>query len=426
MKIFDNYLNEISDIINKQERRVSNFSAFESKSPYSLEKGIMNESTTLHPSGESNKVLIKFDPSQLTTLFGKNKSSFPNSIIGSHPDFKDIEYSKFEKHYCVSMFMDIKGSTRLNEKYDLLQIRKIKDTILTLAIHVAAHFGGHVHRLQGDGIFLQFVRKGLKEQDAIINALNAASILTHFVKTDLAEIFEQSDVKALRVRTGIDIGLKDDVIWSHYGIPGCSELTTTSLHTDLAAKLQAEAKPNGILIGGNIQELLDLKSEFCKNCYKSDNEIDYYIYQGFKNYRKFEFDWENYLRSFDFVKKINNRLEIDIPNIRIVCNVSNSMGEETYYQNMFSIPKGSSIHYKIMENEHMYIKKQFETIEWKAVNTGIEATEANILVHDFDKQFNNKSICNAEAAYKGHHHVECKIKRSFLDNIKIIFPIFVN
>ena len=426
MKLFDNYLNGISNIVNKDEFRNSYFSAIENKLPKYFEKGIANENIQLQPSNQNNKVLIDFDSSQLSMLFGVNKSSFPNYKIGTHPDFENIKYHEFEKHYCVSMFMDIKGSTRLNEKYDLFQIRKIKDTILTLAIHVASHFGGHIHRLQGDGIFLQFVRKGLKEQDAVINALNTASILTHFINTDLADIFRNSGVIPLRVRTGIDIGFKDDVIWSHYGIPGCSELTTTSLHTDLAAKLQAQAKPNGILIGGNIQDILDLRPDFCKDCFKSDGEKDYYIYQGIKNYRKFEFNWENYLKSFDFVKINRNRLEIDVPNIKIKCKISNGNGEELYNQNMFSIPKGSEIKYEIIENNHPYFKKKWETIEWKAINTGKEAKEDNVLVHDFGKKYNNSNTCITSAGYKGHHHVECIIKRNHLSNIKISFPIFVS
>jgi len=120
------------------------------------------------------------------------------------------------------------------EKYSLLEVRLIKDSLLTLAIQVSNQFGGHVHRLQGDGIFLQFVRRNRKENDAIINALNATSILTQFVTKDLAEIMGQITLRPLKIRAGIDFGMDDQVLWSYYGIPGCNELTTTSLHTEMA------------------------------------------------------------------------------------------------------------------------------------------------------------------------------------------------
>lgn len=427
MKLFDNYLNSISNIVD--ESRIKTFSNFsgESRMPEYFEKAMLNESQAVQRSNSNNKILIEFDKNQLTSLFGTNPFSFTETNIGSHPDFKNLQYHEFERHFCVSMFMDIKGSTRLNEKYDLFQIRKIKDTVLTLAIHVASHFGGHVHRLQGDGIFLQFVRKGQFEQDAVINAINTASILTHFISSDLAEVFQSNGVQPLRVRSGIDLGFKDDVVWSHYGIPGCSELTTTSLHTDLAAKLQAKAQSNGILVGANIKEILDIKEEFCQTCFDNEGKQDYYIYQGIKNYRKFNFNWVNYLNSFDFIRKTSNSIEIEEPRIRLKCRIKNSENDEpkTYNQNSCAIKKGSDIEYTIVENGHPYFKKDWETIEWKAVNSGKEAKEANELTHDFGGKNRNKITCQTHAGYVGHHYVECVIKRNHSNNIRLRFPIFV-
>jgi hypothetical protein len=429
MKLFDKYLNGISDIVNKDEvKRFSSFIGNENMPDY-FEKGIVNESLELQKSNTNNKVLIEFDKDQLTTLFGENPNSFHMNIIGTHPDFSDIKHHEYSNYYCVTMFMDIKGSTRLNEKYSLLEIRKIKDTILTLSIHVASHFGGHIHRLQGDGVLIQFVRKGQKEQDAVINALNTASVLTHFVSNDLANIFNNNGVRPLGIRTGIDLGFKDDVIWSHYGVPNCSELTTTSLHTDLAAKLQSNASSNGILLGGNIKEILDIKPEFCQDVKNDKGEIDYYIYQGIKNYRKFNFDWVKYLNSFDFTKlnSEKNGVEIEIPRERIKCEISdeNDLNNRIYYQNSNAIPKGSKIKYTLFENEHIYHKRDFEIIEWRAYNSGKEAKEAEQERHDFGGKSMNKVYCETSAAYKGHHYVECIIKRQHSENRKIKFPIFV-
>ncbi len=426
MKLFENYLNGISDIVNKRETRTKTFSSFSGNEYESLSKGLIYENRELQKSG---KVLMEFDSSQLTTLFGNNPSSFDKIRIGTHPDFENIGFNEFENHYCVTMFMDIRGSTRLNGKYSLFEIRKIKDTLLTLAIYVSSHFGGHIHRLQGDGIFIQFVRKRIKEQDAVINALNAASILTHFVSSDLAEIFKDIGIDPLKIRIGIDLGFKEDVLWSHYGVPACSELTTTSLHTDLASKLQANAPSNGILVGNNIKEVLDIKPEFCQDVRNSDGETDYYIFKGFINYRKYNFNWINYLKSFDFVKLNSDgkKLEIFLPNIRIKCFVSDENGnnEIEYFQNSYAIPKNYQIRYVIYENDHKYFIKQFERIEWYAHNSGSEAKKAEQEFHDFGKKYINKNYCETSAAYKGHHFVECKIKREHLPSLKITFPIFV-
>ncbi len=425
MKLFNDYLNGISDILTKSQTTFFSDSINERRSFQALEKAILLEGTAVQQANKKNKTMIDFDQSQLVNLFGHNPYSFQNVSIGTHPDFADLEYNKYEYHYCVSMFMDIKGSTRLNEKYSLPEIRRIKDTVLTLAIHVATHFGGHVHRMQGDGIFLQFVRKGQEEENAVINALNAASVLAHFISTDLAGIFNQNGVKPLRVRIGIDLGYEKDVLWSHYGIPLCSELTTTSLHTDLAAKLQAQAESNGILVGGNIKDILDIKDEFCCSCLDSENNTDYYIYQGSAmNYRKYKFDWKKYLNSYDFYRNST----IDTPNIRLVCKITEpqSTYQKDYYQNSSAIKKETKIQYTIMENGHPYYKKDWEAIEWKAYNSGKEAANTKDgLTHDFGGAYKNKTICETSAAYVGHHYVECTIKREHLDNIKLRFPIFV-
>jgi adenylate cyclase len=433
MKLFGNYLDGIKSIVDDsdslQVRSFSNYTDQDINLPRYFKKGL-NESLSLsRKANVDNKVLINFESDQLTTLFGINEHSFHKISIGNHPDFSDLQHSEYENHFCVSMFMDIKGSTRLIEKFSLLQIRKIKDTVLTLAINVATHFGGHIHRLQGDAIFVQFVRKNQKDQNAVINALNAASVLTHFISTDLADIFTQLQLIPLRVRIGIDYGNSQDVIWSHYGVPGCSELTTTSLHTDLAAKLQAKATSNGILVGGNIKDILDIKSEFCKNVLFTDGTIDYYIYQGAKNYRKFIFDWEKYLMSFDFIKKAStgNRLLMEVPTIRLVCSINRpgSSDSETYHQNSKAIPKSSSISFRIHEGGRDYFKKTWETIEWRAFNSGKEAKEKVQETHTFDGKYNNKIYCVTTAAFTGHHFVECIIKRQHSNNIKITFPIFV-
>jgi len=432
MKLFNNYLNSIDTILNKNQLKTFS-SELSSNVPSYFEKGSinlknLNESNNRININTENKVLLEFDNNLLVELFGTNPDSFNSFEIGTHPDFSDLKHFEYENHFCVTMFMDIVGSTRLNGKYTLLEIRKIKDTILSLAIQVTSHFGGHVHRLQGDGIMIQFVRKSSNEQNSVINALNASSILTNFISKDLAEHFNNNGIKPLRVRIGIDLGFKEDVIWSHYGVKGCSELTTTSLHTDLAAKLQSQSKSNGILIGGNIKQILDIKAEFCQDLLTEQGTIDYYCYQGTKNYRKFNFNWFNYLNSFDFYKKTSNgNLDFEIPRFRLKCFIkgkNNLIGEE-YFQNSYAIPKEYEIKFEIWENKMPYHRKQYETIEWTAFNSGTEAINAGHETHDFGGSYKNLTICETTTAYIGHHYVECIVKRPHSENIRIKFPLFI-
>lgn len=434
MRLFDNYLNGLNDVLSKKiavtPQLFSEQRKFSSDLQKSLQVNALNESNNTTPALiEGPKVLFTYDKRFLENNFGINPHSFPFVTIGPHPDFQDLGETSYLNHHCVSVFVDIKGSTRLIEKYTLLEVRLIKDSLLTLAIQVANQFGGHVHRLQGDGIFLQFVRKNKNENDAIINALNATSILTQFVTKDLADIMKQYDLRPLKIRVGIDFGQADQVLWSYYGIPGCNELTTTSLHTDMAAKLQSKAYDNNILIGGNVKEKLDLKPEFY-SIYESETSKEkvYFISNQF-TYKFFVFNWQEYLLSLPFIGKCSDgkTLEVKEKQIYIECFISdeNGLNTEKYYPNSRSIPKGKKIVYHLKRLNSMYVKQDYERIEWYAYNSGQEAENVKMSRHDFNKTNHNKVICETAAAYLGHHHVECKIIREHSGTEKITFPIFV-
>jgi adenylate cyclase len=437
MKLFENYLTDFDDILSKKVRvtpdyvkQQRTFSSNLVKAHNSLsERNVSFSMQNLPATIEGPKVLFKYDKAFLTKHFGNNNDAFDKITIGPHPDFNNLQSSDYINHHCVSVFVDIKGSTRLIEKYSLLEVRLIKDSLLTLAIEVANQFGGHIHRLQGDGIFIQFVRKDKTPNDAVINALNAISILTQFVSVDLANIMTQHGLRPLKIRAGIDYGDNDNVLWSYYGIAGCEELTTTSLHTDMAAKLQAKAYDNSILIGGNVKKLLDLKSDFYTYFENQDSKERVYNISTQFTYPFYVFNWKEFLTSLPFVWKTSSSeiLEIKEKSITIECFISNEDGtnRERYYPNSKSIPKDKKIFFNLLRDNKTFIKHPFESIEWYGRNSGKQAEDLQHLNLDFDKVFNNKTECDVIASYLGHHYIECKILRGHLPTEKVTFPIFV-
>lgn len=440
MKLFENYLTGIGNILDNKsgstfyKSREAPQMLLDSYSSFIGDPGLRTFSSKgqLTSFEDNSKTILNIDKTELEKYFGKNKSSFSEISIGKHPDFALLKYNESEKHYCISMFVDIKGSTALALKHSLEEVRLIKDSLLTLCIHVASFFGGHVHRLQGDAAFIQFVRKGQHPNDSIINALNAASVLCQFVSNDLSTLFQQKDLNPIKIRVGVDYGSNDKVLWSYYGIPGCNELTTTSLHTDLAAKLQAKAANNSIRIGRNIVEALDLPYEYFYTPTIKVNGIDtqdYYILQtpDFR-YNQYVFDWEKYLNSYDFItKKGDGTLEIVSKSFSLKCNLMTADDTvlEEYYQNSFSIPKLKSLKFELLRNGIPYHKSPQETIIWEAINRGQQALDAKAENHNFGGSFLNKNYCDANAAYLGQHYLKCTIKREFADNVVLRFPIFV-
>jgi class 3 adenylate cyclase len=379
------------------------------------------------------KTFIDFNTSELEALFGKNPLAFAQASIGPHPDFAgQINAGEFCYHHCVSMFVDIKGSTRLSTKYSPLEIRRIKDTVLTACIHVASFFGGHVHRLQGDAAFMQFVRAGHNPSDSIINALNAASVLALFVSQTLAEVFENNGVRPLTIRIGIDYGTDEDVIWSHYGIPECSELTTTSFHTDLAAKLQQRAGTNEVRIGGNVRATLDLPDEFWSYVKDSAGNKEYYVfdYDG-KRYNQYIFDWRKFLLSYDFARLNADGKTIDVdtdPNrLHIRCEANDNGRLIHYRPNSLALPKGLSLTYKLYYGNTWYTPQNWEVVQWRRTNRGEEAKNARALEQMYQTGKGPQAHFNTSTAYLGHHYMECKIssQHGHIPTQQLKFPIFI-
>ncbi|TWR25259.1 hypothetical protein FPZ43_17470 [Mucilaginibacter pallidiroseus] len=435
MKLFEHYSSEIDSILRKSD--FSEYSGVERKRSISSEILKGNESVKHFAAQQFNnqligdKVLLEFDKDGLKKLFGPNKSSFTDIVIGSHPDFSDVNYNSFCYHHCVSMFVDIKGSTRLGIKHPLETVRLIKDSLLTLCIHVSNFFGGHIHRLQGDAVFVQFARRNDVKNDALINALNSASILCQYAEKDLANIFTQNGLSPIKIRIGIDFGNDTKVLWSHYGIPGCSELTTTSLHTDLAAKLQARAKSNSIVIGGNVVNELDLPQEFYDWVYTikdGQQVLDRYIVQEMA-YNQHQFLWKKYLQSFDFINLASDgkTLDIDERDFKLICHTFTE-GENNlhlYHQNLTSIPKYKKLRFTIYYKGQPYAKQSFERIVWTVENRGKEAQADKDLEHNIAGAYENKTECVVDSKYLGHHYMKCKIERDHMTNINLRFGVFI-
>lgn len=432
MSLFNNYRTGLESVLGRKQ----DFIEKGLKGPYAL----LNESRKVFSSvpatiAPNSKTILEFDSNQLERYFGPNRYSFDNVTIGNHPDFQFLGENQTIKHHCVSMFVDIKGSTQLQLKYTLEEVRLIKDTLLTLCINIVTHFGGHVHRLQGDAVFAQFVRRDKNPNNSIINALNAGSVICQAVSEDLSAAFEAYGLDPIKIRVGIDYGPDDKVMWSHYGIDNCNELTTTSIHTDLAAKLQHKASNNSIRIGKNIVEAIEMRNDYIstpKMIKNGDVVEDRYILQSSNlNYRQFDFNWKKYLKSFSFYKENGNgKLELKDDRYTLAASIYDKNDEDNavqYFENNFAIPKDKKIRFELRFNNVPYYRKPNERIRWEVYNYGQEAKLAEDERNNLENYFDNKNYCCADTVYHGNHYLKCTITRGgFLGNVIIKFPIYVD
>lgn len=210
--------------------------------------------------------------------------------LGSHPDFVNLKGTDLvEQHWIISGFIDVKGSTKLFNEFTKGTVRLITETIIKASILSVNLCGGYVHRIQGDGLMVYFGGKHVEKKKAVKDALKSFSMISYFVKNDLREFFEENGIHDIHTRGGLDLGHTNQVDWFYSGIGDSGEVTTCSLHTSLAPKMQHNAKNSGIVAGHNVYTQLG------KEKYFECRAKEIHDYGDGRKYYQYNFDWERYL-----------------------------------------------------------------------------------------------------------------------------------
>lgn len=197
-----------------------------------------------------------------------NKQGINSSQIGTPADFKHIEAQRntIENHYIVTIFVDIKGSTRLSLLYPLEQVYQFKNAVIQTCIEIVRSLDGHVHRIMGDAVMAFFGGKYIEEENAIADAVNCSIVLRAFLENNIKPFMEDQgwDGNDIGFRIGIEYGEESQVLWSAYGYAGVSEVTATGLPVDMASKLQGQASKNQTMLGEKLLEFVNWPDEYSK------------------------------------------------------------------------------------------------------------------------------------------------------------------
>ncbi|WP_318455508.1 nucleotide-binding domain-containing protein [Photobacterium leiognathi] len=237
--------------IKKSRNIVENSQDFWSDSTAGLE-GFQQDSNALILQGPQEEFSIQ---KQIRPLYGK--IGVNNTPIGTHPDFTHLEYTdQLIRKYSCTMFVDIKGSTRLSLLYDLNDVFLFKNAVIQTCIEVVRAFDGCVHRLMGDAVMSFFGRSDKSKEDSIADAINCAATLRVILEKSIKPwmLANDFDDKDFGFRVGIDFGDDNDVLWGNFGYSTVGEVSATGLPVDMASKLQNIAGKNNAMLG---QGLLD-------------------------------------------------------------------------------------------------------------------------------------------------------------------------
>jgi class 3 adenylate cyclase len=319
----------------------------------------------------------------IRNAFGKLGKIEPK--IGGHPDFDYLaENNALQNGFNVSLFVDIKGSTKLGVTYSAKTVFIIKNAIIRVAIETIQAFDGHVHRIMGDAV-LAFFRSDKKARNAAIDAINCGTYIVQAMNEVVRPYFVQQGIDDdVGIRIGIDYGKKEDVIWGMYGYSGASEVTATSFYVDIAAKLQQRAPKNRVLLGQSIKELLDLPDEILEIKQVQSNgekvkklfvEPNYLNHSGNPiNYKQYVLNHEKYIALLP-----SPSIRTFSENIQVTACLKDSKTSPTkfiYHSCSEVVKKSLGIDFKVEFNlEQQELSRDF-FVKFRVKNTGAEAKKS--------------------------------------------------
>ena len=157
-----------------------------------------------------------------------------------------------ERRQLTVVFIDIVDATSLSERLDPEDFFFVLRTYREICDQSIRNFGGHIARMVGDGLLAYFGYPSAHEDDAERAVRAGLSIVTAIKEHE----FSTSEVGCiqLQVRIGVNTGLV--VVGSITGGPDKEQQEVFGTPAHVAARLQASAPPNGLVIGPATYELV--------------------------------------------------------------------------------------------------------------------------------------------------------------------------
>jgi class 3 adenylate cyclase/tetratricopeptide (TPR) repeat protein len=161
-----------------------------------------------------------------------------------------------ERRQLTVVFCDLVGSTKLSEQLDPEEFHLILRSYQALCDDVVTEFDGFIAQYLGDGVLIYFGYPAAQEdgaQRAIHVALRIVEDLNS-INAKLEQRFEVIRSMPLRVRIGVHTG---SVVIGDVGGRQRREHLAVGDTPNVAARLQAFAKPNEIIISGSTNGLIE-------------------------------------------------------------------------------------------------------------------------------------------------------------------------
>ena len=155
--------------------------------------------------------------------------------------------SSAERRQLTVMFCDLVGSTELSARLDPEDLREVISGYHRAVAEVVAGFDGFVAKYMGDGVLVYFGYPSAHEDDAE-RAVRAG--------LDLIDTVGRLDVKSVRLQARVGIATGLVVVGDLIGEGSAQEQSVVGETPNLAARLQALAEPDVVVIAAGTRRLV--------------------------------------------------------------------------------------------------------------------------------------------------------------------------
>lgn len=162
-----------------------------------------------------------------------------------------ISFEDIYQNYCVGI-VDIVNSTKIISTLSQEKACIYYSVFLNTLGYIAQSHGAKVVKNIGDGILFYFPR----DSDGPESALKCASKMVDASKM-MDTIFEKRKMPKIQYRISLDYG---PLMIANYMASSCKDIFGPTVN--MCAKLNHMAKPNGIVIGGDLYQMVRRSNQF--------------------------------------------------------------------------------------------------------------------------------------------------------------------
>ena len=153
----------------------------------------------------------------------------------------------------VIMIIDINNSTQMSLTLPESKFAQLLQTFAQEVSIVVSGYGGFIFKYEGDAVIVIFPAD-YDEIKACKNALNCSTAVLEIVKNGINPIFRNNELPEITVRTGLAFGPTLVVLYGKSLEKAHVDITGSSI--SLAAKIASIAKPNQVLVGELIYNII--------------------------------------------------------------------------------------------------------------------------------------------------------------------------